>query len=97
MRDFDGEISYSDAKTVIFQESGMTAYPNPANEKFTAILEGKINTAHVFDYLGKECLLPIQLNDNQVKLDVSQLPNGVYYLKTTLESEQKTIVFVVHH
>lgn len=63
----------------------VVVYPNPAGNTLTLCLPSSINNvntpAHITDCLGRE-VLSFNLNNNlPYRLDISQLPEGIYMLK----------------
>jgi len=74
--------SVSNTEALIAPERTLNIYPNPANEYIT--LEIKIpitkTTLSILNTNGQE-LIKQQITNTQFKIDVSQLPNGVYFVK----------------
>jgi len=61
----------------------MTAYPNPARDKVTVRVAGSsAGTASISinDMMGRE-LINVPVNGNQMEVDISGLPDGLYLLK----------------
>lgn len=73
----------------------LTAYPNPASEYFFIGLEGSNYKVELFDITGKL----VFSKQNSVKVDVGDLPSGVYLLKVTDKSSgnaKTATVSIVH-
>ncbi len=71
----------------------LTIYPNPANESIVVSLKSLVNTIEVFDVLGQlmvrqayhdiTATAPSPLERAGVRLDISNLASGIYFLKAT--------------
>jgi hypothetical protein len=58
----------------------------------------KVEVAKIFDVLGKEVLSQEPTTNNQqLTIDVSALPNGIYFLTTIFEDKTVTKKIIVHH
>ena len=78
--------------------SKLKVYPNPANQSLFVESSVSINHLKLIDVLGKQLLVSVIRRDDQVwKVDVSSLPEGMYYLK--LESDVGTLTkgIVIQH
>ena len=89
---FDGLSKIVDITVTVTSVDDMFAlndveiYPNPANDRVTINCIGNIsNNAEVFIYSIEEGKLVKyeKLNNNTVELDISQLAQGVYFVKVT--------------
>ncbi|OGU58823.1 MAG: hypothetical protein A2X64_09435 [Ignavibacteria bacterium GWF2_33_9] len=71
--------------------------PNPVRTSFNAeISDGTIiQSITVFDILGEKKISVNNLNDSNIKLDVSNLPNGKYILEIQTERGTLTSQFVI--
>ncbi|MFL5753734.1 MAG: C10 family peptidase [Bacteroidia bacterium] len=72
----------------------LRVYPNPAENNLFIESPAKINTLQVIDVLGKTQLSQNYTVEKQVKLDVSSLNPGVYFVKIYSGEEQKLIRFI---
>ncbi len=93
--DIDGAFSYSKMATIHFKNNNfLIIRPNPANSvvelSFSKSIEGKIV---LFNTLGKS-VFQQKINSNQVRLDLSHLKAGTYYLgvKTNREVTTKKVI-----
>lgn len=87
--DYDGKSKVSRIMSVNFNEIKafeVSMYPNPATDK--VYLKGdksELQTIEIYDIFGKNVTSIINtdgLKDNNAVLDVSNLVNGTYYVKT---------------
>lgn len=94
---FDGEYEYSKIEAVNtdeFSRSQIKIYPNPAKDEIT--IEGsklELHNFKIYNILGQDVTKYISIienNNNKIKIDLSQLNNGIYFIKT------KTNVNKVH-
>ena len=72
-------------------ESAISLYPNPATDKVTLTMaeQGEVN---VMDVTGRMVMKQsVSVGDNT--LDVSSLPNGLYYVKLGFHHSS----FIVNH
>lgn len=94
--DFDGHFSYSTVKAIDFsdlEKSAFILYPNPAQNQIT------INVSHleqnddfsIYNILGQNVTAQttkIRVNENEFRLDIKKLPDGIYYIKSSTSSHQ---------
>jgi hypothetical protein len=68
-----------------FNLKKITLFPNPAQNSFSIENSNNetIKTVFIYDYLGKEVLKQISNNNN--KVDISNLVNGIYLVKIETE------------
>lgn len=75
----------------------LAVYPNPSDERFTLLIQSKLNgVAQIETYstIGKHIQTisePIGLGLNEVVLDASRLPTGLYLLKVVLDGNEAFI------
>jgi hypothetical protein len=71
-------------------DAQVSLYPNPASENVTVRVAGgsSIEAYEVLDILGKTVLSSREKNDTQVTVPVTQLQNGVYFLKLSIGGRQ---------
>ncbi|MEL6812663.1 MAG: DUF1028 domain-containing protein [Bacteroidota bacterium] len=72
--------------------SKLNLFPNPASDELTLQMDASVQleTVSIFDINGKKVSADVgfEAQTLQQKLDISQLPNGLYFLKvTTLEGD----------
>lgn len=69
-------------------EKDLSTWPNPVNEELNISISGQLQKVTVTNTAGQEIALPIsKVNDNHWKMNTSQLPEGIYQLAITSESE----------
>ena len=76
-------------KKYIFNSTSQQAncYPNPVNEILTCEIKGKLKQLTVSDLQGKECKIKtIKQNGDQLEIDFSGLPSGIYFMKMWTDS-----------
>lgn len=84
--DLDGRVEYSTAKLVTWSKgNNISIYPNPvANELTIESADLKGGYVHIFNAMGQQVnLVSVQSNDNLVRINVSRLVGGVYYITVT--------------
>jgi hypothetical protein len=54
-------------------------YPNPTSDQLS-IESGEMTSVSVYDLMG-QCLMQASTEDGQITLDMSQLQNGIYFIK----------------
>lgn len=86
--DFDGQFEYSDIRSVTIKQNTaeVVIYPNPANNQITIQAnEQELQGIKIFNTIGQDVTnLTKQLSktDNSVIIDLSNLANGIYRVKT---------------
>jgi Secretion system C-terminal sorting domain len=88
--DFNGDFEYSDVRYVNFAAQQISVFPNPADGHITITgVSGALEFVHVRNVLGQlvESVTASQgSGDDQVNLDISLLPAGVYFVETVFGS-----------
>lgn len=92
--DFDGNYSYSKILAINFNKNQLKVlhiYPNPVDgSSFTVETQGNdISEIHLFNNLGEEISVPITYHQTNYLIDVSQLPKGLYFVKTTTDNQTR--------
>lgn len=86
--DFDGQYSYSQIRAVNFNQNTaeVVIYPNPTNNQITIQADKQeLSDIKIYNILGQDVTnLTKQLSklENNVVLDLSNLANGLYIVKT---------------
>ncbi len=89
--DMDGTITYSNIVMInmSISNASVTVFPNPARG-FANInlnnLPEKNNTITVFDVTGKAVINQVNVTGNTVKLNISALQSGTYFIKVFTEN-----------
>ena len=62
---------------------GLNIFPNPANENITVILDNNflIKDLRVYNVHGQEMFLPFTLVQNSIKIDINDIPIGLYFIQ----------------
>ncbi len=87
--DFDGKANYSKIIAVEFvkEEDGLKIYPNPSNGivtiEFLEQLVSQSTRITLKNVYGKQLKFNQVISKNQIKLDLSELPAGVYFIGIT--------------
>ncbi len=85
--DYNGEFAYSQIRSVeINGEELISLYPNPAkNILFIGGSSSELESISVSSSLGKQVNNLIEISyesDTEIKMDISKLPAGVYFIKS---------------
>ena len=80
--DYDGTLSYSPlaSATLAGDEPELSAYPNPASRSVNVRVSGEDIKVTLHDLAGRE-LRSVTVRNGRARLDVGELPNGVYLLR----------------
>lgn len=73
--------TYSATRNVNYQNNVLlSGYPNPATDFITVVAGNKIQAVTISNLYTQKIRLPVIMNgDNQAKLDIRQLPKGIYF------------------
>lgn len=77
------------AKTVSAQ---ITAYPNPTHNELHIDAKGKSLTVSIIDLMGKTHRT--EIIHNHAVISVRDLPNGIYFIKTSKNNEYQVLKFL---
>lgn len=91
--DFDGTYDYSNIIAVEFDAKiEASIYPNPTSEQLTlrAAIQDMVNI-RVVNINGQVVLQQSQYIDNQLDLNLNELPTGTYWLQVTNETNKVTL------
>ena len=89
--DFDGKENLSAVVSVVLgKEQALNIYPNPVKTTLFVDNLDAFETVSIFDVLGKQVRAAVVQNNS---IDVSDLQNGVYFLKTTTGRLQQFLKF----
>jgi hypothetical protein len=73
-----------------FETASFKYYPNPVTDSMTLSYTSQISSIEVFNLLGKKVLY-LTPKSNTAKLDMNNLPIGVYILKLTSEGKIRVV------
>jgi parallel beta-helix repeat protein len=77
------------------QATAVYAYPNPTKDILTLINVIDEESVAVYDVLGRKLAIQQQRNTNSLKLNVSKLDAGIYYINVSNTSDEtKSIRFI---
>ncbi|MBQ4205281.1 MAG: T9SS type A sorting domain-containing protein [Bacteroidales bacterium] len=85
--------NYIDDGLAESQELMASVMPNPTNGKITVSTNLSIGNVAVFDMLGKQVMTD-KIVDGIAEFDLSELTQGVYFIKISDESSVKTVKIV---
>lgn len=71
-------------------DNGIQVYPNPAHTSINVLSENNITEMIVFDVTGKQ-VLNLAVNSKNVLVNIDQLENGIYLIKTVDSARQSKI------
>lgn len=94
--DTDGNSSYSPVVTVTFQKDAgrMTAYPNPAKERFRVSLPASIREAVLTVYTSSGAVVHRQAVTNTQSVSCASWKSGIYYLTIQAKENNFTTTLV---
>jgi hypothetical protein len=76
-----------------FDISGLKYYPNPVKNNLSLSAKTIINNVEISSVLG-QIVLSKKVNDLQTEINLSELTNGVYFVKVTSDGKDKTVKIV---
>ena len=85
--------NYIDDGLAESQELMASVMPNPTNGKITVSTNLSIGNVAIFDMLGKQVMTD-KIVDGIAEFDLSELTQGVYFIKISDESSVKTVKIV---
>ena len=95
--DFNGGHTYSQIKSVYFEEPDAIIYPNPAKDEI--FIKMSINGNYeilIYDSRGKVVLDKSAKKDNVFSLNTTHLSPGLYYMTATSVNQKIVKQFVIH-
>ncbi|WP_177762458.1 fibronectin type III domain-containing protein [Flavobacterium sp. I3-2] len=76
-----------------FDKNELKYFPNPVDDVLTISYSDVITQIEVFDLLGKR-VQTLQTNENEVKVDLSNLPSGTYIIQLKTDSKQQFVKII---
>lgn len=73
-----------------FNNSGLTAYPNPVRDVLNLGYATEMSKIQVVNMLGQEVMVK-NVNSNQTEINLSNLASGSYLVKVSVDNNVKTI------
>jgi hypothetical protein len=90
--EYQAELSISDNP---MQAKAVYAYPNPTKNMLTLINVTDEESIGVYDVLGRKQTIQQQRNPNRLKLNVSNLKRGLYFINVSNSNgDTKAIRFI---
>jgi len=71
----------------------ISMYPNPASSRLTISAPKTINSAAIYNILGKQ-VMSLEINKNSESIDVSNLATGMYLIKYSIDNAVGTAKFI---
>ena len=79
------------------ENSLLQIWPNPSKE-YIQIMTNESGTYELIDIMGKKLIANVQMEKlYPAKLDISQIPRGVYFIKFTSSKNQISLRKLVLH
>ncbi len=82
--DYDGQFTYSPIASVEINTTRLKVYPNPSNGHFIIdySADNQIDNEYfIYDYFGRTIFKGFLQNNKEVALDLSEQPEGIYFVK----------------
>jgi len=77
------------------EENTISLFPNPATNEIEIKESGiRIDAVEIYDVLGRRCLTPALSKGEGVRVDVSSLSAGIYFVKVRSEKAERVMKFV---
>ncbi len=94
--DFDGSFTYSEIKSVYLEPiAEPIVFPNPTDGILHIALANKNQEkamVRVYDELGN-CIKSIRSNENNLKIDLSDYPAGIYFTQIVSEEDGHNLIY----
>ena len=90
------DLSYGEAATASTIDNALlniSMYPNPASSRLTISAQKTINSAAIYNILGKQ-VMSLEINKNSESIDVSNLATGMYLIKYSIDNAVGTAKFI---
>jgi hypothetical protein len=68
-------------------------YPNPANDVLNINAKGVIESISIVNMIGQN-VMTFSPNETSSRLDISQLPSGIYVVTSTVEGVESSAKFI---
>ncbi|MFK7946945.1 MAG: T9SS type A sorting domain-containing protein [Saprospiraceae bacterium] len=91
--DFDGKFEYSNIITIEnkHQSTNIKLFPNPVVDRLMINSESEIKAIMIFNAIGQPVLQQASIDNQQIEINVSDLPKGVYTLQIK-SSNNETVI-----
>lgn len=94
--DFDGEYSYSETKSINFNNNEINSFkvfPNPANSSLQIETVNNNSNIKIIDISGRT-IIDIHSQKSNNKINISELNKGIYFVKLTTNNNTQIIKFI---
>ena len=99
--DYNAPIATNTATTTVvnnlsndsFNFSHLNFFPNPVKNSLTISNNNTIDSVEITSILGQKMIVKT-INDLQTEINLSELSNGIYFVKVTSEGQEKTVKIV---
>ena len=96
--DFDGTVTYSQIRKVMFDNQTSLIYPNPAKNEIHITTSGNLSTdVHLYNSLGQVIQTPKTFQNGSWTMDISSLKSGVYLVKIVSGEHQEVLKFTIEN
>lgn len=75
-------------------DKAIKVYPNPVAYFLNIDVAMAVNDIYIYNNLGKLVVTKTNLHDDSLSIDVSALPKGIYFVKTSCETTENGIKFI---
>ena len=86
-------VTISGLSTTNYAFEKLNYYPNPVKNSLTISNSSTIDDIEITSILGQKMIMK-SINDLQTEIDLSELANGVYFVKVKSEEQEKTVKIV---
>ena len=95
LSDWSSAINVTTVGINSWLENSVNLYPNPAKEYVDIRVDGDLNVTmmEVYDVYGK-LINTVNVVENPTRINVSNLANGMYFVRVTTEAGAVTKTFV---
>jgi len=93
--EFTHSVTFNTMQLSVGSENfkNFTYYPNPAKDEVNIIANFPIENVQLFNVLG-QIIKNVDLNKSEFQLNTGNLKQGVYFIKVTIDSEEKVFRIV---
>ncbi len=77
--------------------TGFSIFPNPAHEQLTIVSSNNIKAWKMIDLSGRMLSQQQDIDVNEVRIDISHVPQGLYFIEANLGNQKMMKKIVVSH
>ena len=93
----DGRFEYSNVQKVQLKDVKVSVSPNPASNEILINASETINSVELYDITGRRIMVKENINQNQVRLQITSVKEGTYIVKSNIGGEINTTQILVKH